>query len=205
MIVYHDIEHGTEDWFRIRWANIGGSISKQLFTDSQTLLVKIVSELTEPFELTDSPTTAAMDRGTEMEPVARGCYEAHTGFMVQEATFCRHPTIDWYGASPDGFVGDDGLIEIKCPNTKQHVEFLRTGKPESGYQWQMLCQMECTGRNWCDFVSFDDRMPTQLQYSTVRFYRDDKRIQDMLSEVKTFIEELNNLETEMRKRMGEAA
>jgi len=79
MTIHHELEQGTEEWHRIKWGKVGGSTSKQLFTDSQTLLVKIVSELTEPFELSDSPTTAAMDRGTEMEPQARNELEKYIG------------------------------------------------------------------------------------------------------------------------------
>lgn len=149
-------------------------------------------------------TSAAMNRGTELEPIARSMYEIETGMIVEESGFILHPEINM-GASPDGLVGSDGLMEIKCPNTAQHVDFIRTGKPDGRYEWQMLCQLECTGREWCHFVSFDDRMPEELQLAMVKFYRDDVRITEMLSEVSAFLAELDDVECNMRKRMKEAA
>ena len=103
-------------------------------------------------------TSAAMQRGTDLEPIARSAYEVDNGVMVIETGFVPCPGIEMAGASPDGLVGEDGLVEIKCMNTAQHVEFLRTNKIDSGYELQMLFQMICTGRAWCDFVSFDDRL-----------------------------------------------
>lgn len=152
----------------------------------------------------ESFTSAAMQRGTDLEPEARSRYEIETGELVEEVGFILHPDIDM-GASPDGLVGDRGLIEIKCPNTAQHVEFLRTGKPDGRYQWQMLCQMACTGREWCDFVSYDNRMPEPLQFRMVRFERDHSRINEMLEETYTFLSELSSLEKEMTKIIQEAA
>lgn len=148
-------------------------------------------------------TSAAMQRGTELEPIARSAYEIETGLIVIETGFVLHPEIDM-GASPDGLVNDDGLIEIKCPNTAQHVDFLRSRKPDGKYQWQMLCQMACTGRDWCDFVSFDDRMPERLQFSVVRFERDDSRISEMMEEVIKFLDELSKLESQMKDMMAAA-
>lgn len=147
-------------------------------------------------------TSAAMLRGTELEPTARACYEAESGLLVVECGFVLHPDIEGLGASPDGLVGDDGLCEIKCPNTATHIEFIRTGKPKAEYQWQMLCQMACTGRQWCDFVSYDDRLPPALQYHSVRMERDDNRIAEMVSEVTKFLAELDALEQDMRGRMA---
>ena len=147
---------------------------------------------------------AAMQRGTELEPDARARYESELGLMVEEVGLCDHATITGFGASPDGLVGNDGLLEIKCPNTSTHIEFLRTGKPDGKYQLQMLAQMACTGRAWCDFVSYDDRLPYALQYKRVRFMRDDSRIAEMIAEIKVFLQELDALEKEMAA-MQEAA
>lgn len=149
--------------------------------------------------------SAAMQRGTELEPVARSAYEIDTGNMVEECGLVAHPDIPMFGASPDGLVGDDGLLEIKCPNTAQHVEFLRTGVADARYQWQMLAQMACTGRGWCDFVSYDDRLPEPLAYRCVRFERDEARIAEMTDEIRQFLAELDALEHEMRARMEKAA
>lgn len=147
-------------------------------------------------------TSAAMQRGTELEAIARSAYEVDQGVMVQEVGFIPCPGIPMAGASPDGLVVDDGLVEIKCPNTAQHVDFIRTGKIDSGYEWQMLMQMVCTGRKWCDFVSFDDRLPEALQYRCKRFPFDAARAAEMLTEIKSFIAELDALESEMRGLMA---
>ena len=149
-------------------------------------------------------TSAAMQRGTDLEPIARSAYEVDREVMVEECGFVPCPMIEMAGASPDGLVGDDGLTEIKCPNTAQHVEFLRTGKIDSGYQLQMMFQMMCTGRKWCDFVSFDDRMPEDLQYKCVRLNYDIKRAMEIITEVSNFIEELAGLVTEMKSMMRAA-
>ena len=94
--------------------------------------------------------SSAMQRGIDLEPIARGAYEADKGVMVDEVGFIVHPSNSNFGASPDGLVDDDGLVEIKCPNTATHVEFLKTGKPNREYILQMHGQMLCAGRKWCD-------------------------------------------------------
>lgn len=152
----------------------------------------------------ESYQNAAMVRGTELEPVARAAYEIDTGLWVEEVGLVDHPEIVGFAASPDGLVGSDGLLEIKCPNTATHVEFLRTGIIDERYRWQMTAQMACTNRNWCDFVSYDDRLPEQLQYKRVRYVLDSERHDKMIQEVVNFLTELDQLEQEL-KAMQEAA
>lgn len=202
------LEQGSPEWKAFKLGKVSASRMSDVMAKTKTgysasrtnymtqLLCERLTGKSEDFFVTEP-----MRRGTEMEPVARGCYEAKTGVMVDIAGCFVHDDMESLIASPDGLVSTDGLVEIKNPNTATHIDFMRTEKPKGEYQWQMLCQMECTGRAWCDFVSFDDRMPTQLQYACTRFHRDDKRIQEMLAEVKAFIAELNNLETEMRNKM----
>lgn len=156
----------------------------------------------------DGFTNAAMQRGTDLEPIARSAYESSEGVMVIECGLIDHPEVKSFAASPDGLVGTDGLLEIKCPDEKQHFAFLRSMIPDNKYQIQMLAQMACTGRKWCDFVSFDDRFPIELQYAKMRFMRDDKRISEMLSEITSFLEEVKEAELEihaMINRIKEAA
>lgn len=144
-------------------------------------------------------TNAAMQRGTEMEPIARSRYEVETDVLVAETGLVNHPDIDNFAASPDGLIGDDGLLEIKCPNTATHIEFLQSGKIPAKYQSQMLAQMICTGRKWCDFVSFDDRLPPNLAYRCQRFELDEDAAAEMTGEVLKFLEELENLVLELTK------
>ena len=103
------------------------------------------------------------------------------------------------GASPDGLVGDDGLVEIKCPNTATHIQTLLDQKIPRKYETQMLWQMECTGRKWCDFVSYDPRMPEDLKLFVKRFERDDERLDEIRGMVADFISELEDKLTALEK------
>ena len=136
-------------------------------------------------------TSAAMQHGTDTEPAARAMYMLETGTDVTETGFIPHPVIAMSGASPDGLVGEDGLIEIKCPNTATHLEFLQSRKPKHEYLLQMQWQMACTGRQWCDFVSYDDRLPEKLAYRCIRIPRDDKLIAELEEEAVKFLTELD--------------
>jgi len=134
--------------------------------------------------------SAAMQWGTDTEPQARMAYELMTGETVTETGFVLHPSIPNFGASPDGLVGSDGLIEIKCPNTATHIDTLLAEKVPSKYMTQMHVQMICTGRDWCDFVSFDPRLPGEMTFWMQRVERDDQLCQDIEAEVIKFLEEL---------------
>lgn len=134
---------------------------------------------------------AAMEWGTQQEPCARSAYSACTGELVEEVGFIQHPRLDNAGASPDGLVGDDGLVEFKCPATSTHLDTLLAQTVPGKYIAQMQWQMACTGRQWCDFVSFDPRLPEHLQMFVKRVERDDKYITMLEGEVKTFLAELN--------------
>ena len=136
----------------------------------------------------------AMQYGIEQEPFARAAYEISQGVTVDQVGFFVHPEIEQAGASPDGVVADtDGLIEIKCPNTVTHLEYMLAGIVPEEYQPQMLWQMACSGRKWCDFVSYDPRMPAHLQLFIKRLERDDKRIADYEHAVLDFLGEMDAL------------
>ncbi|MFK1281679.1 lambda exonuclease family protein [Pseudomonas aeruginosa] len=150
-------------------------------------------------------TNAAMQRGNDLEPIARVAYEMYEDCEVVEVGLVLHPSIDGFGASPDGVIllenGRRGL-EIKCPNTAQHIAVIQSGKHDTQYEWQMLAQMACADLESVDFVSFDDRLPEELQYVCFRYHRDEARIREMESEVKAFLEELAELEADMRRRIA---
>lgn len=135
-------------------------------------------------------TNAAMQWGTENEPFARAAYELEYDVTVDQVALIRHPDIVFAGASPDGLVNGDGLVEIKCPNTATHIKYALAGKAPADYQYQMLWQMECTGRQWCDFISYDPRMPEDMQLFVVRFERDQDRINEIKEEVVKFLAEV---------------
>jgi len=208
------VEQGSVEWYAQRLGKVTASKISDLVAKTKSgpsasrknyMMQLLCERLTGRKE--ESYTNAAMQRGTDLEPQARSFYEVDKGVMVAETGFVQHPYIEMAGASPDGLVNDDGLVEIKCPNTATHVEVLRTGRIDSGYELQMLWQMICTGRKWCDFVSYDDRMPEELQYKCVRLMFDTARAVEVTTEVNAFLIELSALESEMREmiRKGETA
>jgi predicted phage-related endonuclease len=145
----------------------------------------------------------AMVRGTEMEPTARLAYELLTGNDVEQTGFIHHPNIPMSGASADGLVGNDGMIEIKCPETKTHIETLITGTISRRHilqcQWNMACRPE---RRWVDFVSFDDRMPEPMSIFIKRIPRDTQEIKDLEVLAEDFLKELETQVEALRKKYG---
>jgi putative phage-type endonuclease len=144
--------------------------------------------------------SAAMQWGTETEPQARMAYEIMTGATVVETGFVLHPEIAGFGASPDGLIGEDGLIEIKCPNTATHIETLLNDKVPGKYITQMHVQMLCTGRAWCDFVSFDPRLPVDMQMFVRRVEFDQELADQIVTEVQAFIAEMETKIEQLKAR-----
>jgi putative phage-type endonuclease len=132
----------------------------------------------------------AMRRGTELEPIARDCYSFETGNSVVEVGFIAHPTIAWSGASPDGLVGDDGLVEIKCCNAAKHLGLLKGGEPDDRYVKQAMWQMACTGRKWVDLTFYHPDFPVEHQLHIIRIDRDDAELAKMEAEVTAFLREV---------------
>ena len=135
------------------------------------------------------------------EPEARAVYEFMNNVSVDQIGFVDHPVIVMTGASPDGLVGDDGLVEIKCPNTATHINTLQGKAIEKKYNLQMQWQMACCERDWCDFVSFDPRMPAKLQMHVTRVERDGELIEELTKDIGDFLEELNDRESQLRSLM----
>ena len=192
------MDQGTEEWFTIRIGKVTASRVADVIAKTKTgysasrdnYMAQLVCE-----RLTgqkgESFTNAAMQHGTDTEPLARAAYEALRDVLVDEVGFVPHPSIIMAGASPDGLVGDDGLLEIKCPNTATHIETLLSQSVPGKYNTQMQFQMACTGRQWCDFVSFDNRLPEELQLFVKRVPRDNELIKQMEDEVVKFLNELD--------------
>jgi putative phage-type endonuclease len=148
----------------------------------------------------DSFTNAAMQWGTETEPLARDAYRQHSLSEVAECGFFDHPNVAMSGASPDGLIGQDGLLELKCPNSATHIETLLGRSAPAKYVHQMMWQMACTGRQWCDFVSFDPRLPDTMRLFVVRLHRDDDMIAELEAEVASFLAEIDDTVTQLRAR-----
>jgi putative phage-type endonuclease len=193
------IEQGSPEWFAQRLGKVTASRVADVIaktksgysTSRENYMAQLVCErMTNT--VAESYSNAAMQWGTETEPLARAAYEAHADVLVDEVAMIAHPTIQQAGASPDGLVGDDGQLEIKCPNTATHIDTLLSQTVPSKYNTQMQWQMACTGRQWCDFVSFDPRLPTELQLFVKRVQRDNDYIQNLEMEVILFLAELEN-------------
>ena len=191
-----EIKQGSPEWFEQRLGNASASriadvIAKTKSGYSASRENYLTELVLERFGIPqESFSSQAMEWGTETEPLARAHYEAITGVFVDEVGYVLHPTIKHAGASPDGVVGD-GLLEIKCPNTKTHFEYLLNGEVPNKYKPQMAWQMACTGAKWVDFVSFDPRAPEGLQYFQIRYERDDEYIKMLEDEVVKFLAEVD--------------
>lgn len=193
-----NIIQGSEAWFQQRLGKATASRIADILVKTKTgystsrenycveLALERITGARQEFYTND-----AMKWGTETEPLARAAYEAHTGAIVDEVAMIDHPTIAMAGASPDGCIDADGLIEIKCPNSATHMKTLLSKKPDNKYVIQMTWQMACTGRKWCEFVSFDPRFPEHLRLFVTRIHRDEDAIKAMESEVSAFLKEVD--------------
>lgn len=193
-----DLVQGSPEWLAARAGKVTGSRVSDVIARTKTgwgaSRDKYAGDLIAE-RLTGAPaaryTNAAMSWGHEQEPVARAAYEFFADADVSLVGFVPHPAIQMTGASPDGLVGDLGLVEIKCPETHTHIDTLLGQNVPSKYVTQMQWQMACTGRAWCDFASFDPRMPAHMQLFVRRVVRDDTLIADLEREVAVFLREID--------------
>lgn len=200
------MEQGSIEWLELRAGKFTGSRFADLMATTRSgpsasranLIVTLALEI-----LTGEPEQTyqndAMRRGTELEPFARGAYEAHTGELVEQVAFVEHPTMPYVGVSPDGLLGTDGLIEIKCHASQaKHLAALRDGSHAAEYRWQIQGQLWVTGRHWCDAVSFDPRFPVGLQLAIHRVERDEKAIIQLQDACIAAHVEVQSIVTELR-------
>ena len=192
------VEQRTKEWFAARLGKVTASRVADVIaktksgysTSRDNYMAQLVCE-----RLTgqkgESFTNAAMQHGTDTEPLARSAYEALNGLLVEEVGFVQHPKIEMAGASPDGLVGLFGMLEIKCPNTATHIDTLLTQSVPGKYITQMQWQMRCCERQWCDYVSFDPRLPQDLQLFVKRVEFDAAYVATLEEEVNLFLKELD--------------
>lgn len=189
-----DLEQGSPEWKAARMgyvtaSNIGNVMAKGKGLTRRSYLLRLVSErLTGGAK--EGYTSSAMEWGIEKEAEAMIAYELKNDILVDKTGFWKHPTIKWLGVSPDRLVGDMGLIECKCPNTETHLEYIFDDVVPVAYYKQIQCQLWVTGREWCDFVSFDPRLPSRNQLFVKRCFRSNDTIADMESETITFLDDV---------------
>ncbi|MFN4296756.1 MAG: lambda exonuclease family protein [Brevundimonas sp.] len=203
------IEQGSDAWHDARRGKVTASRVADVIAKTKSgyaasranylaeLLCERLTGDTAPSFMND-----AMRWGTEKEPEARAAYAFRTDAEVEQIAFVDHPRISMAGASPDGLIGTDGLLEIKCPQTSTHLETLASGKPAAKYVTQMQWQLACTGRDWCDFVSYDPRLPENLRFFLTRIPRDDAFIEATEAEVVAFLAELDGRIADLTTRYG---
>ena len=203
------VEQGTPEWFAARLGNVTASRVADVIAKTKSgyaasrdnYMAQLICErMTNT--VAESYTNAAMQWGTETEPLARAAYESLADVLVDEVGYIAHPTIERAGASPDGLVGVFGLLEIKCPNTATHIDTLISEKVPTKYITQMQWQMSCTGRTWADFVSFDPRLPSGLQMFVKRVEFDAEYVAMLKEEVIKFLTELDAKISKLNERLN---
>ena len=208
-------EQGTEAWFEDRLGKVTASRIADVLAKTKTgysasrtnYMTQLVLERVTQTR-GESYSNAAMQWGTEQEPFARAAYEAHTGQMVEEVGFVPHPDIEASGASPDGLVGDDGMVEIKCPSSSTALEcwlsYSQGANPvDAKYYAQMQWQMRCADRSWCDYVVFDPRMPAKAQLFVYRVERNPDWLRITEEEVLKFLAEVDAKVVALKSIIGE--
>lgn len=203
---------GTDAWRLARSGKITASRIADLMARTKTgygagranYMAELVIE-----RLTGQPVeryqNEAMRWGSQQEPQARLLYALLCNSPVEEVGFIPHPLIPDCGASPDGYVGERGLLEIKAPGTAAHLDTLLGEVVPDGYRKQMQFQMACTSRDWCDFMSYDPRMPVAMQAWITRIPRDARLIAEIESEVRFFAKELDQKIERLTRRYGRLA
>jgi putative phage-type endonuclease len=208
-------EQQTEQWFTDRLGKATASRLADVLAKTKTgysasranYMTQLVLERITKTRA-ESYSNAAMQWGVEQEPFARAAYEAHTGQMVEEVGFIQHPDIEDAGASPDGLVGDDGMVEIKCPSSSTALEcwliHAQGGNPvDAKYYAQMQWQMRCANRSWVDYVVFDPRMPAKAQLFVFRVQRNAEFLRIAEDEVITFLTEVDIKVAALNQIIGE--
>jgi putative phage-type endonuclease len=190
------MEQRSDEWFMARLGKATASRFNDIMSTTKTgygagrknyRAELVIERLTG--EKIENYTNSFMQWGIDNEPTARLAYESESGDIVKDATFVQHALLD-AGASPDGYIGDDGILEIKCPNSATHIQTLQSKKIPYQYIAQVQGQMWITGRAWAKFVSFDPRMPINAQIIIIDVPRDDEYIEKLEKEVTSFLEEV---------------
>jgi putative phage-type endonuclease len=204
-----DIVQYTPEWWAARLGNVTASRVADVIAKTKSgysasrdnYMAQLICErMTNT--VAESYSNAAMQWGTETEPLARAAYESYADVLVDEVGYIPHPIIERAGASPDGLVGLDGQIEIKCPNTATHIDTLISDQVPAKYFTQMQWQMACTRRAWCDFVSFDPRLPNGLQLFVKRVEYDAEFAEMLAVEIVKFLAELDIKISKLNERLN---
>ena len=190
MKLYNDLVQGSPEWLAVRLGKFGGTDAQAVATNGkglETLCFQKVGEI-----ITNRPsstyTNPDMERGNELENTARSAYEIQAGNQVVQIGYVE--LNEYVGVSPDGLIGDDGLVEIKCPTDANFVRFMIEKKPDTKYVWQMQHQMYVTDRKWCDFVVFNDNLD---KIEIMRVERDEAKIEKIRIGLEAGVERVKDI------------
>ena len=200
MNIIETCEQGSIEWLSLRLGKITASRVKDVLTKgrgtsqsktAESYMMELIAEIltgnSKPFFEND-----AMRWGTETEPQARAMYAVNNDFIdVKEVAFVEHN--EQVGISPDGLIGEDGLLEIKCPNTTTQLKRALSDDYSADYKAQIQMQLWVTEREWCDFLSFDPRLDCEAGYLQQRVFRDEEYIEEMKTKVYAFVDKMNEL------------
>lgn len=205
-----DCEQGSAAWLDARCGKVTASNVPDVLSRSRdrksegatrrNFKARVISEILTGRPQENGFSSKAMEDGIELEPLARTEYEMRYDLLVQEVGFVLHPTIERFGASPDGLVGLKGMAQFKCPYPATHIAYLLAGVVPSEYEPQMFSEMACAEREWSDFVSYCPAFPPHLQLFVVRLQRDEKRIAEITAEVNVFLNEVDEIIARLKQK-----
>jgi putative phage-type endonuclease len=207
-----ELIQGSDAWRLARVGSLGASRLSEAIVRTKTgygasranLMAELICE-----RLTGQPAdrfvTQAMQHGTDTEPEARNAYSFYCGREVEQVGLIRHPSIERTHASPDGLIGSDGMLEVKCPQPAAHIETLLGQEIPAKYVTQMMWQMACAGRQWVDFCSYSPALPESMRVFVKRLHRDDNRIAELETEAALFLKEIDARIIQLENLYGERA
>jgi putative phage-type endonuclease len=203
------VEQGSPEWFAMRCGKVTASRIADVMAKPRepgkgmrvNYMWQLVTERDTglPMKTYQSKTMA---EAHEWEPMARAAYTFRTDQEVEQVAFVDHPDIPMCGCSPDGLVGRDGLVEIKCPELTAHYDALIKEAIPGEYFKQMQFQMACTGRRWCDYVSFNADLPERRRIKIIRVDRDSTAISVMEAEVRGFQTQIDLAMSALKEKLG---
>lgn len=209
---YTGFEQGSPEWQKVRLGKVTGSRFDDLMhkgrggaasKTTESYMVELLSEIVTGLPA-DEIKAKPLEWGKKHEPSARACYSMDHSGRIKQVAFIDHPTQPRCGFSPDGLIGDDGILEIKCPFTsKVHLKTILTNQVPDEYYWQVQGGLWVTGRQWCDFVSFDPRCPDGLNTWVVRAFRENSDIADLSERVQKFVDQLEIKLSRLRRYQNE--
>jgi putative phage-type endonuclease len=203
-----EVIQGTPEWHALRCGKVTASRVDAVVAKGRngapsatraTYMGELIAERLSGYQ-GEGFSSKAMEFGKQTEEEARSAYSFYSGNDLVQVAFVDHPTIKMAGASPDALSGADGLLEAKCSNTSTHIKMLMGGPIDGGYRLQMQWQMACTGKQWCDFISFDPRLPEHMRLVVRRVERCGTTIVELEAEVRKFLTELNETIDELHAK-----